>query len=723
MAGNAFDAFDAPSANAFDEFDEPAQADDRGMMRRVGDWFAGNQKDPNMSLAQDAGLQLPPAKAAKLMALIGTTLKDDRLQSGMLEIIPSATFSRDEFDNLVVTAPVGGVATPEAQYTQFYLNPKGLDRNNVMQAGGAIALGQGLAAAMPAVTAGTGLLAMGGLGATEATIAEFASSSLSNDQFDWSLPLFGFMGGVTGKKLADAAPRVFNMFKSNPIRAFDDEGKMLPDVAAELRRAGLNPDDISQQAATTFRRLTETGIDPAQAARTAQAADLPVAIPLTRGEMTGEAGQMLMEDAIRKGAFGEQNAGRMAAMRAAQLSRIQENIPAIQSQIADGSDIISRGQGGATAQATLSAQREAARTSVNQSYAAARNAAPAFVPLERAAEVSTRLRAAISSFNPQTRGATDEIVSGINDVLETGGDIQQLFRLREQLVNAGDAGSTAQAAATSVKRALDDELIRLADDALLEGDGAAVGLWTGAIREYADFATTWKDSGILKELTEAASRDGDRLALKVDPANAANYILGASDNNIKKTGNIVRDLDVLQKRLPLEQWNQIRQEAFLRIINPLQAVEAGAPAPRAQTFSSIWNAFKRNNPGVARQLFTPDEQSLISQLAAVSSQVTNSTQNRSNSANSMMNMTSRLAQAFGGSKAVQTALMAPILNIFKTTYGGAVATGALNAAPVAATTLGQRTAAAVGGSASSSEAGSNLIDQKINQLTGFGFRR
>ena len=86
-------------------------------------------------------------------------------------------------------------------------------------------------------------------------------------------------------------------------------------------------------------------------------------------------------------------------------------------------------------------------------------------------------------------------------------------------------------------------------------------------------------------------------------------------------------------------------------------------------------------------------------------------------------MTSRLAQAFGGSKAVQTALMAPILNIFKTTYGGAVATGALNAAPVAATTLGQRTAAAVGGSASSSEAGSNLIDQKINQLTGFGFRR
>lgn len=687
---------------------------ERGFMKRTADWFAGNQKEDNIPLAQDANLQLAGKDAMRLTALLATTASDERLQSGIEAIIPDAQFRKDKFGNLVVVAPVGGVAGPKAQYTQFYPNPQGLDKTDMMIGSGAASLASIGAAVMPLITSATGLLSMGGLGVAEATIAEKLSSKLSNDDFDYTQPVFGFMGGAAGAKLAELAPVVFNLFKTKPTAAFASDGSLLPEVTEQLKAAGLDPESITKEAAQKFSEMTARGANATQAGRSAQASGLPVEIPLSRGEMTGDAGQMLLEDNIRKGVFGEQNAASMTGLRDRQMGAIQGNVPAMQSKLSGGAPPIEKLEGGRATSATLNAQRDEAYRGVNDAYAAARAGAPASIPPERAAGVARSMREAIEGYAPDSRGATDGIVNEINNILETTGDVRRLFEQRTRLVNAGDAGSSAQGAATAVKRALDKELGELADNAFLNGDEATVGLWTKAIKANASFKLKWDDEGILKAITGRKNRDGEAMALKVAPDDAVNLIFGHG-----ATKRTARDLQVLKDQLPEAEWNMLRQEAFINLASDLSLIDG---APRGASFNSAWNKFRKNSPERAAILFSGEELTTISQLAAVASRVTNSTANHSNSANSAFNLVGKLAQAFGGTKAVQTAMMAPVLNTLKKMQGGAATVGAMNARPQAASTLAPRIGAGVGGQAAASPEGSNMIDRRIRQLTPFNIK-
>ena len=152
----------------------------KGMVGKTVDWFKGGQREDFIPTAFNANLGLPADKSAKLVTLLSTTASDDRLEMGIKKILPKATFDKDQYGNLVVTAPVYRDGKETGQFNRFYPNPAGLDTTDVM-------IGSGAAALASPITKGLQFLgapikrALGGaaIGATEAGLVEGVSSYLT----------------------------------------------------------------------------------------------------------------------------------------------------------------------------------------------------------------------------------------------------------------------------------------------------------------------------------------------------------------------------------------------------------------------------------------------------------------------------------------------------------------------------------------------------------------
>ena len=182
------------------------------------DWFKGGQRNENIPLANQAKLGLPSKEAAKLVTLLATTASDDRLQSGIAEIIANSEFMKDDYGNLVAVVPLYKDGKPTQQYTRFYPNPKGLDITDLMQGSGAVALGQAIVGTGGAIgLPTTGLFGSGLVGMTEAGLVEAISAKLSNVKGKLTDPIYGFFGGVLGKKIADVGAGVLNCLEDLQI--------------------------------------------------------------------------------------------------------------------------------------------------------------------------------------------------------------------------------------------------------------------------------------------------------------------------------------------------------------------------------------------------------------------------------------------------------------------------------------------------------------------------
>jgi len=132
---------------------------EKGLVGRTVDWFKGGKREESIPLAREANLGLPAKETAKMVALMATTASDDRLQSGIKNIIPGAEFQKDQFGNLVAIVPVYKDGEPTQQYKRFYPNPEGLDFNDMMIASGAASLGGPIVGGLKALGAATtGLL-------------------------------------------------------------------------------------------------------------------------------------------------------------------------------------------------------------------------------------------------------------------------------------------------------------------------------------------------------------------------------------------------------------------------------------------------------------------------------------------------------------------------------------------------------------------------------------
>ena len=243
--------------------------------------------------------------------------------------------------------------------------------------------------------------------------------------------------------------------------------------------------------------------------------------------------------------------------------------------------------------------------------------------------------------------------------------------------------------------------------------------WGSAISNYAEFASKWKSKGgVLNLLTEEVGRDGQRV-LKVAPEQAADTVFSATASGLAAKTGLPRDLITLKRNLPSEQWNAMRQEAFIRLMDTAKgAMRGGETQISGVNFKKQWQNLRERNPGVVNGLFSKEEQSLISQFADVSARATNTLANTSNTAASAAGLIQTIAGKVGGTSLAQFLLRVPVAKALTQAYGGARAVSAASQrTPIAATPL-TAAAAGAGGVGATTDEAQRAAGQINNKLWG-----
>jgi len=331
--------------------------------------------------------------------------------------------------------------------------------------------------------------------------------------------------------------------------------------------------------------------------------------------------------------------------------------------------------------------------------------------------VADAMRAAFRArFNPLTAPTATKLLDSFDEVAASG-DIGRMMNWREQVSGLRTGTPTVEgAAAGEIISAFDTGIGETINRALLSGDADAVALWGMAIRNYADFASKWKSKGgILNLLTEEVGRDGERV-LRVAPEQAADAVFSATASGLAAKTGLPRDLITLRYNLPTEQWDQMRQEAFIRLMDT--AKNRGTGEVSGLAFKKAWENLKERNMGVVNGLFTKDEQQLLQQFADVAAQATNTAKNTSNSAAAAGGIIQRLAGMVGGTGLAQFLMRVPVARGLTEAYGGARAMAATRGVTPTVRTPLTIGGAGLGAAAGASEEGKTMLGDRIRSFTG-----
>lgn len=448
-------------------------------------------------------------------------------------------------------------------------------------------------------------------------LADTAANTLAGGAGEALVPIIGKIGSS-----------LFSIVKGP--KYFTPGGNMKPAGAALLKQAGLDWDSLSGDVQQRIKLLADKSTDPQNLVQLLSTQDLPGGpIRLTRAQATGNIAHYADEDLLRSGALGDSAANKMKNFDQAQAEDIRNNVNAIGQKInptrADA--MKTWGQGGAGATTELQNQKQTFANVLDDSYDAARDAGKAaYYPSIDNIKAKVANDPAISPImNPQLK-ADDKFMAAWKDYQQTFGGTGGKPSTQDPSVSVNAAFAYLQRLNASIKnnpgnaslRALKQQLQRgLADDALantVKGDPAAVAAFLKSNKMYRDFANTYKADDIVQTLTEQ-SFDPMNPGIKkftVDPADGSKIILGASRLGfINKTG-MRQALNTLKTQLPQEQWNNLREEVFLRSLGWTEKdFASGNLTKTAADFKTAMQQMKTQSPEIYNTLFSPDERAIL----------------------------------------------------------------------------------------------------------------
>lgn len=695
-----------------------SKAEKPSVASRIWTAISGSDADPNIPSAIDANLGLSASESARMTALLATTRSEDRLKSGILKIEPETTFGTDESGRMYAMWPRSENGKKTGAITRFYPNEPGLGMTDIMQAAGVTAMATPVGKVLGAIGLPVaGYLGAAAIGGTEAGLIEAASSQMSGAPYQLTDIPIGAFGGVVGQKLINIVGSLVNTIRRvGAPQVLGPDGKLLPGPAKMVREAGLDPDQVSASVAAEIQKQVAAGVAPEAAAVTAMSKGLPTPVPMTQGQLTGSKGQQLAEDAMASGAYGQTAEQTMQTFRTGQQAALRENVTGMTEALAPGGVPVAKGEGGRLAQEALVALRAGDKAKSDALYAQARASGAAAIEPTAALNIADTARSAYrEGFSPTTAPKMDELLLRLDEIMANGGDIKALNQWRTQVSNLrAGVPDVEGAAAGAVLRSVDENIKNVVDNQLLIGDQTAVDAWRNAINNYADYAKTWKDKGgILNLLTEQTTRDGQRQ-LKVAPESAANAIFTMTASGLASKTGLPRDLLTLKAKLPTAQWDQLRQEAFIRLTETLEKVgTGGAENVSGLTFKKAWVNLLKNNPGVVNTMFSKAERDTITQFADVAARATSAAVNASNSANAAAGMIQRLASGFGKTGAGQFILQNYLGKLIREPYGAAIATMATVGAKAPSQIVGTPAALGVGAGAGTAQSQEQYIAPNI----------
>lgn len=554
-------------------------------------------------------------------------------------IAPPASQRLDKFGNPIITF----------KGKDYYVNRPGASGADAATTMGQIAMYTpatrvGMAAGPLLGTA----LAAGGAAGTSVASDAAAQAMGSEQPVDLQRAAVAAAGGAAERLAGPLFDRVATFLRA---RFGADEiidratGQLTPRARAALQEAGIDPASIGDDFADQFaRRAREMADDPVMAARVAEAESLPVPVRMTQGQASGLPDEQMFENLAEKGSYGPQARDVLRGARAETREGLAGNVAAIQQRLGGGQAAVAQpGQGAQRAQTALSGMRGAEKQAVDEAYDAAR-ASSAAIPPQPVGETAAAARARVTGDHdllglPRTTRLLDQLdeLTALPEGATEAPDVavRRLFDWRKRATSAKATGGEEAVALGKAIREVDAFLARAADEALVSGDEASIGLFRDAIRRYRDFASRFKGGDLIEKLTSLDQRSGARQ-LVVPPDQAANVVFGSS--RLFGGANTARDLarlrDVLGADSP--QWLQIREEAWMRLVRAGEG--AINPTTSLPEFSGVKFARAVDNAltddqAVMRALFSDEELGLIQQFKRVAARATGTVKGGDNFSN------------------------------------------------------------------------------------------
>lgn len=599
-------------------------------------------------MLSDAGLSL-----ASMMFSSGDV---EKMKQAVIQVDPNARFGQDL--NGKVFADF--VNPSNGQESRAYLNKPGFSSQDVMQGiaefGTLLGAGKLLGVGRQGVSMAGNLMRSGAAGVGGSVVRDFTSNltggrSVADSAFGEGA--IDLQRAATEGALEAATTGLFDLLPIilPPIRQMvqrgtrivTNNGEPTKDLLSALEEVGVRWEETSQawRDELVERAMGGGTYNAREAAILAEANSLPGPdVPLTRGSVTGLPNDQLYEDQMRKGIYGENVARGMREFDDSTRTALNENQVAIQQQIAGDAPMVNRNEGAELAQASLSGRRQTAKRQADDLYDEARElgadaqlipgpvTASTITPVNLRTFYDQMNKRLSDEFLPSDLGGSNTLLRDLEEfaAAETGPDIARLFQWRQKL-NKGQPGSDDAAARKILKTEFDNFLSKALDNELIGGRPEAVAAWKEAISNYKGFADTWLSGDMVDKLTR--TRQGaNGPELVVAPADAANFIFNASNLGFMNKRDLQRDIVKMRDILPAEDFNFLRQELFLRMM------DAGRTGSReisgAKTLSAIEKVVGENN-AVLNAAFTGDEIAMIRQFARVADRANNTARNNSNS--------------------------------------------------------------------------------------------
>lgn len=604
-----------------------------------------------------------------LLALMFSSGDIEKQKQAIQLVDPQATFGTDSngyvFSNF--KEPNSGNSV------NAYVNKPGLSTQDISQGIGEFAalLGAGklLGLGKQGVSIAGNMLRAGGAGGLGSVSSDYASNLLSGEgpvdsaigrnaiNYPRALTTAALETATIG--MLDVLPIVVpavRQLMQGGTRAVNKSGEPTKELLETLKEFGIKWEEQTQEWREELisRALSGRVFDPREATIVAEANTLPGPnVPLTQGSVSGMPSQQLYEDQMRKGVFGQEAAEGIRTFDDQTMSALDANQLAIQKKIAGDAPVVNRNQGAELAQQSLASSRQQAKGQADAMYDQARvsgrdarftepNANQAISPQSTDAGIyptaitpvslttlSNQLKRELGEeYLPGDLGGASQLLKQLEEFSanRAGATVNQLFTWRQKL-NKGTPGTDDAAARKRMKSKFDDFLSDALDNELIAGTPESVNVWRQAINNYRDFATTWKSGNLVDKLTRTA-RIGDGVELEVAPGDAANFIFNSSNLGFMNKRNLQRDLLNMKQLMPAAEFDLLRQELFLRIM------DAGKTSNRQISGAKLLSAIEKvvgENSAVLNAAFTGSEISLIRQFARVADRATNTQANRSNS--------------------------------------------------------------------------------------------
>lgn len=495
--------------------------------------------------------------------------------------------------------------------------------------------------AIPGIEGGTAL-ARGGNLALQSALGG-AGGFLSTDGTTGDRVKGAEVGAISAPLIALGLDKVLGPMMRMLRPMTNDVGASGMAANQALTDLGSSYHDLSPEGQAAVRAAIARGQNPADAARIAMGQDLPVPVPMSRGQVTGLPSDQLDLNLALRGAKGPGAAATAQEFQAAQQAALRANVDAIGGGMTGGQTTPPWGSGGARASDTLNNTRASMEAGVNQSFDAARNSSgEAVLPRYDMQALAG------SMFNAVQEGHAfrdvPAVAAHIRDVLnmsDADGDIRRLFEVRARLsgLRSGPPSPESVAAGKAI-RAFDSTMADAMSADLLHGDPAAVEAWRTAIGRRREVGELFEQGDLVDRLTERTGTGGQRR-LKVEPGDASNLIFGRSSMGSVGRTNLYPDLVKMRDMLGAnsDAWNGLRGEMFSRMARSGEGgVEGGVQQFSGVKFLKSWNDFKAKDMRLAETMFTPEEISTINQFAATSARVTGPVKGGDNSSNSAVTM-------------------------------------------------------------------------------------